>query len=94
MKPITCSEAFSRMCPFMQDGMKCRGTQCMAFQEVHPRIEREDHSGGKEMIWEQASKRGYQKVQREGPPGSTGFFYLEALHVCERLNNNCKGESK
>jgi len=89
MKPITHKEAVKKECP-INNFEHCIGEKCMAWKEINPRIEREDHSGGREMIAEQRSKRGYQEIKREGPPGSTGVLILESQGICELVDKEKK----
>ena len=90
MIPITHKEAIEKYCPFIvikEKNIKCLGHNCIAWKEINPRIEREDHSGGKQMIYEQRSRRNMQEIKRSGPIGSTGIFILDAQGVCLRLYN-------
>lgn len=63
---------------------KCFGKSCFAWTKTDNRIEREDHSGGKEMMHKQAFDR-EQELKREGPAGSLGVWVLEERGTCSRL---------
>ncbi|MFW6310843.1 MAG: hypothetical protein ACOC1K_01260 [Nanoarchaeota archaeon] len=84
MKPIEHEEAIQKVCPFSKQN-KCLGNGCMAWKEVNPRIKREDHSGGKDMMIQHRGKRGFQEIKREGPPGSLGVLILESQGVFELI---------
>ncbi|MFW6046303.1 MAG: hypothetical protein ACOCP4_00670 [Candidatus Woesearchaeota archaeon] len=89
MKPITHEEARNKICPFSlkSDNVEyCFGTECMCWKEINPRIEREDHSGGKEMMLQKRNERGFQEIKREGPHNSLGVLILEAQGVCELID--------
>ena len=62
----------------------CIGKKCMAWLVTDTRIEREDHSGAKETMFDIGCRRG-QEVKRKGPPGSLGIFYLEERGTCVKL---------
>lgn len=85
MKPIEHEEAVKKACPFAKRE-RCLGEKCAAWKEINPRIEREDHSGGKDMMVQQRGKRGFQEIKREGPPGSLGVLILESQGVCELID--------
>ena len=91
MRKLTEEEAKNTRCPFKTTTESretyfepCDGKRCMAWTKTDNRIEREDHSGGREMMYKSAFDRG-QELKREGPPGSLGVWVLEELGTCVRL---------
>lgn len=96
MKSYTAEELTKMVCPFSfnRDGYarNCQGTVCMACHKKHERIQREDHSGGHQMMCEQALKRGRSSkdIKRDGPGGSLGKFTLEAEYICLRIEKDTK----
>lgn len=88
MKKVTEAEAAGTICPFTLGTLQqncCLGKKCFAFEVVDARIEREDHSGGQNMMRETALKR-KQELKREGPSGSLGVWILEERGTCTRLS--------
>ena len=83
MKLITENESEQLICPVINS--ICLGHKCMAFDLIHPNITRENHSGGKQMMYEQRSKRGGQEFRLEGPDGCDGLLILDALYTCVSL---------
>ena len=87
MRKLTEEEAIKLSCPksfdnkIYEHGFKCKASKCFAWYEVDSRIEREDHSGSKEMMYNEGVER-RQKVKREGPSGCTGILILEARGTC------------
>jgi len=85
---MTEEEASKRGCPYILNKQgypkKCN-PECMSWIMPRKRIEREDHSGAREIIQNEARERGYQKIKREGPHGCNGFLILEAQGFCLRL---------
>jgi hypothetical protein len=79
MKLITEKEAKDLYCPAIE--RKCLGDKCMSFDLVHANITRENHSGGKQMMMDHRSKRGYQELRFEGH-GCSGLIILDALYRC------------
>lgn len=59
----------------------CIKSECAHWQKLHSAIEREDHSGGKELIFEEAVRTN-RTPYREGPGGSTGYWKLDASGYC------------
>jgi hypothetical protein len=49
MKLVTKHEASELYCPF-DIAEKCVREKCMAFEEIHKKITRENHSNGMQMI--------------------------------------------
>jgi len=93
MKLFTEYDARQRLCPWMFEMVQtcaCKG--CMAWVEVYPKVERENHSGAKEMMLREGIlKRGGQQIRFEGPDNSSGYIILDALGFCGRnhyLNEN------
>lgn len=88
MKPATEKEVLSRYCPFtfgVQGGAsKCIAGLCMAWRVVHCAHRREDHSGAREMLMNEGQKTG-RLARREGGPMSSGFWVLDEVGVCARL---------
>lgn len=76
-----------KWCAFTAERNKfCQGNDCMAWQVLHPRVEREDHSGANQMMLQEAVKT-QRTLKREGPPGSMGYLILEEVGVCGRLKS-------
>ena len=69
---------------------ECTEKKCRAWGIIHPRIEREDHSGSALVMAKEAMERG-QNVKRERPIGSTGILILEEVGDCRILTNLKKG---
>lgn len=89
MRIVTEEKARNLMCIRRSsiDGRKnCIGSHCFSWLEINPRIEREDHSGGKQMMQAASSKRGFQKIKRTGPVGSLGILILEAQGTCGEIH--------
>lgn len=89
MRKLTNDQALKVTCPFTlnkENPEKCLGQTCFAWTKTDSRIEREDHSGGKEMMYKTAFDR-EQEVKREGPPGSLGRWVLEERGTCNRIYN-------
>lgn len=87
MRKLTEEQAAKIVCPFTLGSdklQKCFGKSCFAWTKIDNRIEREDHSGGKEMMHKQAFDR-EQELKREGPAGSLGVWVLEERGTCGRL---------
>lgn len=88
MKPVTPNEAAGKLCPFTFNGHraadKCVAGMCMAWRVVHPRDEREDHSGAGQFMASEGV-RTKRLVRREGPQGSMGRLVLDEVGVCARL---------
>ena len=66
----------------------CKASECMWWEELHPRMEREDHSGaGAYMstaimnIHKQFGGK-VPEIKREGPPGCQGILVIEARGCC------------
>lgn len=91
-RPVLVSEAKKRFCPFLlaaPDGPQfCAVGKCMAWRVVHDRIEREDHSGARNVLNDYALATG-RHVRREGPPGSMGRLILDEAGLCMRLETPC-----
>jgi hypothetical protein len=89
MKPQTQDEAASRFCPFtfgdQRGASTCLAGRCMAWRVVHAQHRREDHSGAREHLMEQGVKTG-RTARREGGPMSSGFWVLDEVGVCARLD--------
>lgn len=85
---MTKEEASKTLCPYSHDGngmmRTCDTNQCQSWLTYHPEVEREDHSGAKEMIHKIGMETQRRPV-RQGPPGSTGYWKLEATGFCQRL---------
>jgi len=59
----------------------CNEERCALWRQLHPATSREDHSGGKEMIFDEGRKTN-RHPRREGPGGSTGYWILDASGYC------------
>lgn len=59
----------------------CIKDECGHWCQLHPATSREDHSGGKEMIFDEGRKTN-RHPRREGPGGSTGYWILDASGYC------------
>ena len=59
----------------------CIEDKCAHWRQLHSRVEREDHSGGKEMIFKHGVETN-RVPRREGPGGSTGYWILDASGYC------------
>jgi len=85
---MTEEEASKKGCPYILNKQgypkKCN-PECMSWITARKEISREDHSGAREVIQNEARERGYQKIKREGPHGCNGFLILEAQGFCLRL---------
>lgn len=89
MRKLTEEQAARIVCPFTLEKdipHNCYCRDCFAWTKTDNRVEREDHSGGKEMMYKQAFDRD-QELKREGPPGSLGIWVLEERGTCARLAN-------
>ena len=82
-------EAASKICPMNISEMElCLGSACMWWDEVHPRMERKDHSGARacmsntRMELHKAHGGKLADIKREGPPGSLGIWVIEARGRC------------
>lgn len=74
-------------CPFnMGDNRsnRCVTNSCMAWVEVLGETSREDHSGGAQMMYDEARFRGVE-IERKGPGGSMGHIDVPAVGFCKRL---------
>lgn len=74
-------------CPFLTNlpiKITCLTKDCMAWTIVQRKTEREDHSGGKEVMKGLGSRYGI-KPERTGPPGSEGIWEIPDLGYCKRL---------
>lgn len=85
---MTKEKAQHKICPFTLGGqypaLLCQVDVCMAWRVVHPKVTREDHSGGGDAI----SAEGYRTrriARREGPKGSLGLWVLDEVGECARL---------
>ena len=91
---MTEKEAKTRWCPMVRrnvgwnrdmmhgkvdDGCFCIASDCMMWRWECKEIKREDHSGGRELIYEEAAKRG-TSPRRE--VGSFGMWIVDALGHC------------
>lgn len=89
MKPQTPDQAAARFCPFtfgdQRGASTCLAGRCMAWRIVHERVEREDHSGARDVMNKHALDT-RRHVSRKGPQGSSGILILEEVGVCARLN--------
>jgi len=82
-------EANKIQCPFMNEYFphktnKCVASNCMAWVEYEPRVERENHSNAFILMNELARER-ETSVKREGPNGCTGLLIIEARGFCGRI---------
>ena len=87
MKPMTEEEAVKKWCPFTmsnENPNKCKGHRCMAWKVVHEAIEREHHSGARDMILKLAVESN-RIMKRTGPAGSYGKLQLDEVGVCGML---------
>lgn len=85
---MTEGEASTRRCPYILNKAgysKYCNPECMSWIVARKEITREDHSGAKEVIQNEARERGYQKIIRRGPHGCSGLLVLEAQGFCMRL---------
>jgi len=87
---MTNDEASQKLCPYAFDidgsSMEtCAPNTCMAWIVANQRVEREDHSGARDVMQKIAATRNGQEIKREGPPGSLGRVYLESQGFCLRL---------
>jgi hypothetical protein len=84
-KIITETAAKLKICPFRKDGDDyCITTKCMAWTQTYEKIEREDHSGGKDAIISMAAQRAVSgcRPERVGPNGCYGTWVLDACGKC------------
>jgi len=90
---FTEKQARSKWCPWMPGTTEfCMVNDCMAWVEVHKKLERENHSGAEKMLREVGTLTG-QQVRKWGPDNSSGFVVLDALGYCGR-NHLMKNEVK
>jgi hypothetical protein len=68
----------------------CIKSNCAHWIQTYPKIKREDHSGGKEIIFEYGIKTN-RTPYREGPNGSTGCWTLDESGYCG-FNHQIKGD--
>lgn len=93
MKLLTVPIAKKKSCPHFSavagQRVLCNPDDCMAWEEMESLVEREDHSGGRDVLNECASRRRLDcpgvEIQRKGGPGSTGILFIEARGVCRKL---------
>ena len=78
----TVEEARKKICPFIKTS--CYTTECMAWVEALSETSREDHSGGAQMMYEEARFRGVEPV-RKGHSGSIGYIDVPAVGFCKKL---------
>jgi len=90
---MTNDKASQKLCPYTLEGTAetCCPNTCMAWVEAFHEHQREDHSGGADMIREEARKRRVPPV-RTGPPGSSGYWTVPAVGFCKRLWKEMKYE--
>ena len=65
----------------------CIGSDCMGWNWIEGRLEREDHSSGKEMMHSEMLNRPGSTLTRKGPPGCDGVYILEARGYCSKYQN-------
>jgi hypothetical protein len=91
----TCEEATKLKCPFIMNKQgypqDCISYKCMAWVEALCESSREDHSGGKGMMFDEARFRGVEAV-KGGPGGSYGTWNVPAVGFCKRLWKEFKYE--
>lgn len=91
MKPITVEQAQSKLCPFKfgqnVSSLRCIANQCMAWNVVHEKVERENHSNASNIMIEHAMKTG-RVMKYSGPQGSQGKLYLEEVGTCGMAARN------
>jgi len=85
-KPMEHKDALEMLCPFQQGFLPCEGRNCMAWVVINPRIERENHSGGMDMMSTERAKRNFQEIKKEGY-GCDAVLILEEQGICSRLLN-------
>jgi len=91
MRKVTEEEAKNIRCPFKVATQPnthfklCDGKDCMAWSVTEKRVEREDHSGAKQLMYDLSRTRD-QELKRKGPPGSLGVWVLEERGTCLRLS--------
>jgi hypothetical protein len=84
MKLVTIKEAKKIFCP-LQMGI-CVACECMAFDEIHKEIKRENHSNGMQWIQKHRRDRGFQEIRREGVRNSCDeLLILDSLYTCRFL---------
>jgi hypothetical protein len=87
MKLMTEPEAKEKICPDLVT-FKCMLGRCMAWNIVENRVEREDHSGAKQLMYEELRRRSIgAEVKRSGPDGCQGIYYIEARGYCSKYQN-------
>ena len=86
----TNDEAQEHMCPmtfFGSNGRKnCIGERCMAWKVIDKELQRENHSGGMQMMLEASARRGHQKIMRDGI-GCDGILILRERGICTLIPN-------
>ena len=82
LKLVTEGQATEKRCPHLDNIQgHCVGSQCMAWVEVWPRVERENHSGGEAIVYKIAANTG-QHPELTGPHSCSGVWVLEAKGYC------------
>lgn len=85
MRLLTKEQAKEIFCP-CDIATKCICERCMAFDEIHKEVSRENHSNGMQMIQECSRDRGYQEIRREGVRDSSSeLLILDALYTCRSI---------
>jgi len=84
LKLLTKKEAEQMYCPW-EIGDYCCTEKCMGWIEVHSKVVREDHSGGKARMNDLGLTR-HQMPRQEGPPGCMGELILDEQGYCGRLD--------
>lgn len=97
MKPQTPDKAASRYCPFTFSDQRaastCLAGRCMAWHIVHEKVQREDHSGARDVINDYGLQTN-RIPRREGGPMSSGFWILDEVGICLRLTQAPDAKSK
>ena len=82
---VTEEKARNLLCPQLGSvsdcSNTCEGSRCMHWRWMYKKEQREDHSGGKEMIFQRGFET-HRMSRREGPGGSTDTWILDAVGYC------------
>jgi hypothetical protein len=91
----TIAEAKKMICPILSfkhekvGYVKCLADGCTAWEEVYCKEKREDHSGGDMVIMSRGIETNRQ-AYREGGPGCSGHWILDATGRCNLIETTIK----